>query len=121
MRQEFHAQQKLHCMVTQKTLPQVHHISYTIDIRSITTQGVLTKHVTKVAFVYSRGMDKFNSTISSFDNSSDVSNEGENFQDLCNKEVLSPSMYFNFPKSSKNVKPQICNIVVLESTKEVCM
>jgi hypothetical protein len=64
-------------------------------------------------------MDKFNSTISSFENSSDVSNEGEKFQDLCNNEVLSSSMHFNFPKSSKNLKPQICNIVVLESTKEV--
>lgn len=46
--QEFHAQQKLHCMVTQKTSPQVHDKSYIIDIKSITTQGVLAKHVTKL-------------------------------------------------------------------------
>jgi hypothetical protein len=66
-------------------------------------------------------MDKFNSTISSFDNSSDVLDEGKKFQNLSNKQVLSLSMYFTFPKSSKKLEPQICNIVVLESTKEVCM
>jgi hypothetical protein len=92
----------------------VHHKSYTIDIKNLATQGVLTKLATKVAFVESRGMDKFNTTISSFDNSSDVSDEGKKIQDLCNKKkFLSPSMNFNFPKSSKNLKPQICNIVVL--------
>jgi hypothetical protein len=94
--------------------PKVHHKSYTIDIKNLATQGVLTKLATKVAFVESRGMDKFNTTISSFDNSSDVSDEGKKIQDLCNKKkFLSPSMNFNFPKSSKNLKPQICNIVVL--------